>query len=448
MFAIKRKAPSDDGQFRGMKMPKIKGGAFNATSGGGYQSNHADIDHSVGTENSSEDVPDECNPHRDEDNDSGVSDNSKTLRDVFLPAERRIHRQAHPVSHDTKQRFLDEQVTFIILTRDNNKPDPYGSYSCTHGPCPWPAVARLYSEKFRIGQSAVGGAAMEKRARQRREEWMAARPDYPRTIMYAEKVKTVKSRAKPVKAIAKAEDQAERVRPRYTEPGCGVRVIDFNAVPPKPQNTSFHVGGWVPPDYVRNQADLTLYFSHPSTGVPNDARELVTIELVELNGQPCGHVRVPVHDIRKTSAFVSRELEQKNRIQITLACSSKDVIDRYVQCISPERLISLPDWDIASLAELYVVATQLEDDAVRSLVLERWRAVFRRGGEFELDTNDLNCIFSSTETGDPARDFWAALLCAGGVAEQIIELGDCHEALVVILEKLVGSVDGDSSSCH
>jgi hypothetical protein len=93
----------------------------------------------------------------------------------------------HTIAHmdrEAKQYRSDEQVGFIILTRDNNKPDAYGTVSETHGPLPWPGVAKAYNEKYKL---CVGPAAMEKRARQHRGAWMVKHPTYPTSIVYTKK---------------------------------------------------------------------------------------------------------------------------------------------------------------------------------------------------------------------------------------------------------------------
>lgn len=100
----------------------------------------------------------------------------------------------HTIAHmdrEAKQYRSDEQVGFIILTRDNNKPDAYGTVSETHGPLPWPGVAKAYNEKYKL---CVGPAAMEKRARQHRGAWMVKHPTYPTSIVYTKKTKTSQGR--------------------------------------------------------------------------------------------------------------------------------------------------------------------------------------------------------------------------------------------------------------
>ncbi|KAH7066857.1 hypothetical protein BKA63DRAFT_571256 [Paraphoma chrysanthemicola] len=428
MPTLKRKASFEHGQTEAGKLLKVSVTKQDKAAGHVDQGRTAQIEYCRANQPSTGD------PQEGVDNHITMSNSSKTPLDPAL---------SHPPP-TAKQILLDSQVSFIVQTRDNCKPDTYGTRSTTQGPLPWPAVAKLYSQKFRVGMPAVGGAAMEKRARQHRQKWMEARPQYPREIVYAAKSKTekaAKARGKGKGKVAgKAESQVERVPSREAEFGYE-EVIDFDAPVPRSQNTSLRTGGWVPPDHVRNKADLDLYLASSSTV---DAHEVVTIDIISLTGQACGQVCIPAHIVGRTSAFVSRELEEKHGLHITLACPSKVVIERYMQCISPVRPQSPPDWDGTALAELYVVATKLEDEFVRGLVLERWSVMVGRGGEVELDTAALDCMFNGTEMGDPAREFWAELICScEGVAEILVESGECHGELVEMIARGKRVFSGD-----
>ena len=55
------------------------------------------------------------------------------------------HRATPQGDKESLRREREEQVGFIILTRDNNKPDPYSTVSETHGPLPWSNVAKAYN---------------------------------------------------------------------------------------------------------------------------------------------------------------------------------------------------------------------------------------------------------------------------------------------------------------
>jgi hypothetical protein len=168
--------------------------------------------------------------------------------------------RAPDISQDAKQR--DEQISFIIITRDNNKPDPYGSLSTEYRPLPWPAVAKLYNARFGTN---ISMAAMEKRARKHREVWLAAHPNYPQVIQYADKVKCPKvniSRQKQIKQVVTGTSQENTVKGNEQ----GLYIIDYDLdAPIHSRLTTLRVGGWVPPDAVREQADLNNYFDYVPT---------------------------------------------------------------------------------------------------------------------------------------------------------------------------------------
>jgi hypothetical protein len=197
--------------------------------------------------------------------------------DQYLPSDSEgetstCHR-SDQISSDPKQRLLDEQVSFIILTRDNNKPSPYGAASTETKPLPWPAVSKLYNAKF---GTSVGSAAMEKRARKHRGTWIAARPGYPRDITYAKNVliavpregmnvpkPTVPCQNKAAGHVAEmirpedGSDEDDESEANVTEPS--VKGLKFRVARLESSYRSLQVGGWIPPDSVREAADINNY---------------------------------------------------------------------------------------------------------------------------------------------------------------------------------------------
>jgi hypothetical protein len=188
-------------------------------------------------------------------------------------AEPNTCRRSDRTTNDPKQRLLDDQVSFIILTRDNNKPSPYGAASTETRPLPWPAVSKLYNAKF---GTSVGSAAMEKRARKHRVDWMAACPGYPRDIIYAKNVLIAVPRGatKAPKPTVPCQNQAvghvaEMISPeddsdeddesedKVTEPSA--KVLRFEVARLESECRPLYVGGWIPPDSVREAADINNY---------------------------------------------------------------------------------------------------------------------------------------------------------------------------------------------
>jgi hypothetical protein len=197
---------------------------------------------------------------------------NETMSDVpYAPSDEDMdspepHGTSPEPPSDPKQRLLAEQVSFIIRTRDNNTPDPYGKQSHAYGPLPWPAVADAYNQAFRAGQPPLGGSAMEKRARHHRAAWTAARPDYPRRIVYSAKPTVpVATRPRvpmgtPVAPVAwppqghlsSSQAQAHELGAvkRAYENLVGRAAMAFGQ-----DSRASRVAGYVPPDEARN-ADL------------------------------------------------------------------------------------------------------------------------------------------------------------------------------------------------
>ena len=330
--------------------------------------------------------------------------------DIAPPMHRRSHRAMSPSSKAAKQRLLNEQVDFIIRTRDNFEADPNSTTSMTHGPLPWPAVAKLYNEKYGL---SLTPAAMEKRARQHRSVWLAEHPAHPRQIVYAKKIKVLPR-------VRRAKSDVEKKKPRGK-----TDVV---------QKKYARVTGWLPPDDVRNQADLSNY-TQRSAYVPESERvEWVSIDVVDADDSLLGNVQVRLKDIRKRSAWYRRELEGNMGVDVQLRCSSV-AVEWYVQCISAVSRFDLPD-DLALQMELYSIAAQLQDPQVCSLVMSCWRKLSEQSTELELDPGDVNNLFHSTESDDPARGFWAAAIHASGVGDQFLWVAGCHTALAAKLEEL------------
>jgi hypothetical protein len=204
---------------------------------------------------------------------------NETMSDVpYAPSDEDMdspepHGTSPEPPSEPKQRLLAEQVSFIIRTRDNNTPDPYGKQSRAYGPLPWPAVADAYNQAFRAGQPPLGWSAMEKRARHHRAAWMAARPDYPRRIGYSVKPTVpVAKRSRvpmgtPVAPLAwppreqPPQGQLSTSQAQAHELGAVKRayedLVGRAAMAFGQDSRASRVAGYVPPDEARN-ADLDV----------------------------------------------------------------------------------------------------------------------------------------------------------------------------------------------
>jgi hypothetical protein len=362
------------------------------------------------------------------------------------------------VSRKAKQDLLDEQVSFIITTRDNNKPDQYGRESSESGPLSWPAVAQAYNKVFRVDQLDIGSAAMEKRARQHREAWTAERPHYPRAIVYTGKSPVVKQIPRPMSKETQVQHATYTTATGtiHKEQGkgrCKTTVFDKSD---RMTERSSRVSGWVPPDEVRNQDPYGMIERELSARKPTQD-ETTAIEVYDAYHNHIGDISISTRDIVNSSALVARQREEKAglciHLQEPLQAPSTTAVEWYAACISPTQVRALPEQTInstnmtetgiahefANLVDLYNVATVLEDSHVRSLVMSRWQNMLRRDIELELDASMLERLFANTELGDPARMFWTEELHLAGLAEDIIQAGDYPDALVTMLEELVAS---------
>lgn len=391
--------------------------------------------------------------HGQSDNPSSHHDDEEMLDALDIEPEASqadlSHQPPRLTHRHNKQDLAEEQISFIIFTRDNNKPDPYGQYSSTHRPLPWPAVAQAYNKVFRVDQHAIGSAAMEKRARTHREAWMAVRPEYPRNIVYAKKDAAPKSKSSRREKV----EQVERITSTKKADTIGAaREIDHIATEVDTTarqllnhvaERSTRVAGWVPPDYIRNH-DLYDQVDEP------DDNEHTSIEVCNGSNRSLGIVRVCTRDLVRSSGLAARLWSNAldiHDVRIGLPGASTMAVHQYAACISPN-FTQLRDlcargmdksgtpyaWGFGALASLYNAATVLEDPNVRQLLLLQWQDFIDRGVKLELDLDALNSLFDTTTPGDPARSFWATALFSAGLYDETIHAGIFHRDLVMMLD--------------
>lgn len=315
------------------------------------------------------------------------------------------HRAMTSAQKYAKQQHLEEQVHFIIITRDNNKPNAYGTASTAHGPLTWAAVAKAYNEKYNV---SVTAAAMEKRVRQHRALWLSNHPNYPTTIVYAKKDKCLQTPC--------PDTSARERRDRSTHD-----LLDK-------RDANEHVAGWLPPDDIRNQSDMRSYIERGTainTGV-------VTIQILNGHGEPVDAISIDCHIFQKSACLLGRLRSSELTLEVQLNGSAVAAIQCYVVCASSHDLPPSPNQEIAnevSLIQLYCLAAQLEDDHVKGLVLDRWRMLADQAEEVELELDELDLLFDCTEDGDAARTFWVEAVCAAGLSEGLLTRKKCGIAL-------------------
>ncbi|KAI4624182.1 uncharacterized protein J4E87_005681 [Alternaria ethzedia] len=227
-----------------------------------------------------------------------LKDNNRVTQRAMLTTER-----------EGKQRHADEQVGFIIIKRDNNKPDAYGESSETYGPLPWPGVAEAYNKKYDM---SVGPAAMEKRARQHRPAWLAKHPGYPLKIMYAKKPKTQAIRRSKVAAL---HAQAPCVQ-AYTS-NQKIRMDKGEG-----SISNERIAGWMPPDAIRNRADVHNYIDD----LMSAHVEKVVLEVHDAHDSPSEVVIGGLEDLGSSSVVLQQLMAADSETTVQVECSSLEVV--------------------------------------------------------------------------------------------------------------------------
>ncbi|KAE8840964.1 hypothetical protein CFE70_004325 [Pyrenophora teres f. teres 0-1] len=328
---------------------------------------------------------------------------------------------------DSLRRKREEQVGFIILTSDNNKPDPYGTVSETNGPLPWSAVAKAYNERY--GKS-IAWAAMEKRVRQGRAVWMEKHPRYPSKIFYSQKVKEHYPEA--VVAFARSGGTIGNRKQNHNFLELG--NLQDGVVPNDPYNDC--IRGWIPPDHIRNLADLHNYADEALSTLTNK----VSIDVYDNQQIRVGSVIADREDVCINSPVLGQLLDNNTDTQVQLHCWPLGLIEHYAECVSFRGPAQLPKpifGDAASVIELYCFAAQVQDGHVRGLVLDHWRGLLRENAEINLELEDLNLLFNNTELDDPARKFWTATVCMAGLADRVLGMNGCHYALIADSQEMM-----------
>ncbi|KAF2247310.1 hypothetical protein BU26DRAFT_597192 [Trematosphaeria pertusa] len=343
-----------------------------------------------------------------------------------------------------REKLIAEQLEFVIHARDNNMPDPYGTNSTTTGKLHYPEVAKLYNERFGL---KVGAAAMEKRYRTRIDKYCEVHPSYPRNIKYAKKDPAAKRAPKDIAAARQPQPDANNAR----------EVREVKKQPPKKPRRKVYQ----PPEELREAADLIRYVEDQWNDRDAEHPEWLHILVEDGHRRQLGNVLVRSNDLLKTSDWYAKEREHTRVQRVTIRGLPRLAIERYVQCVSSEGTLALPEfdfalaqfrkmggriehrpacfrisWDIDGLIDLYSVATLLKDDIVRNLVMDRWRSEFLSGGELKIDPSHLNNLFATTEAGDPAQSFWAVSIHSLGLAEEICSGTGWNDRLVAKLNFL------------
>ncbi|EDU43491.1 hypothetical protein PtrSN002B_003141 [Pyrenophora tritici-repentis] len=269
--------------------------------------------------------------------------------DIPVHSQRSAPRPMPVKDKDLLKREREEQAGFIILIRDNNKPDPYGTVSETHGPLPWSAIAKAYNERY--GKS-IASAAMEKRVRQGRAVWMEKHLTYPSKIIYSKKVKE----RYPEAVVAFAQSDGILGNPKQNHNF--LRANDLQDGVGSNDSYNDWIGGWIPPDHVRNLADLHNYADEALFTLP----EKVSIDVYDNQQIQIGSVIANRKDLLMNSSVFRQLLDHNISTQVQLQCWPLGLIERYAECVSFKEIAQLPNRifrDGASAIELYCFAVQV-----------------------------------------------------------------------------------------
>lgn len=349
-------------------------------------------------------------------------------------AHRITQRAVLTMEREVKQCHADEQVGFIIIKRDNNKPDAYGASSETYGPLPWPRVAEAYNKKYEM---SVGPAAMEKRARQHRLAWLSKHPTYPLKIVYAKRPKAQPVRRSKVNALhaqvpcVQANTDKQRIR--------GPNEISHADRPQMRADktegsiSNERIAGWMPPDAIRNRADVHHYIDDLMSAN-------VGMVVVEVYNAHDSLSEVVIGDLKcpgSSSVVLQQLMDADNETTVHVECSSLEIVQWYVQCSSAGCLTKAPaDFHRgkSSLIHLYCFAAQLQDDHVCGLVLAMWRSLAKKNAEMDLSVDNMNLLFETIHYEDPARQFWIDFAHRAKLAPELVKMSGCDTEFTAAIQ--------------
>jgi hypothetical protein len=350
---------------------------------------------------------------------------------------------------------LKDELEFVIHTRDNNKPNPWGTHSTTYGPLSHSEVASLYNIKYgkKVGATAVG-----KRYLSGYKQYCDAHPEYPRKIHYAEKPEGwIKPKEKSVKPTRRLRADRSRDEDDDSEDSDEQTSPTRKSAKETRAYNKYGYGALKPPASVTEAADMDKYFEARKPIRADEYATWITLVAEDRLSRTaqCGSVDISLAHIRQSSRLCASYLEQTTGLEICIVDIPKRIIELYASTISPVKQMRLPDyyftlrqyfntdktiehrpvvsrmeWIVTELTDLYALATQLEDDHVRNLVMNHLSDTCRDEDEIEIDEVVLNKLFNSTERYDRCRAFWIHVLHEQGMAEVIVNGEGFHPDLI------------------
>ncbi|KAF2277195.1 uncharacterized protein EI97DRAFT_457903 [Westerdykella ornata] len=269
------------------------------------------------------------------------------------PAAASIDKSSkNPKNEDNKNW---DEIEFIIHTRDNNLPNPFGPRSSTTGPLPWEEVARRYNAHFgKTAKTLVRWPACEKRYRVNIEEYRLRRPDYPARsdIIYASKrSKTKGGSQKTSQIVAYGQGSTSRSSGHSSQlaiqadknGGLTQAVFQTGIAITETQASHGTISYKAPKKRVGPFAEESKGIGHPDFyleyGGPvtkEDYEKWCIIEILSSNGLRCGSVHVPLSELRANSDVIEAELRHDRIVGVTLESQgfSKSTLELFMQCLS------------------------------------------------------------------------------------------------------------------
>ena len=157
----------------------------------------------------------------------------------------------------------------------------------------------------------------------------------------------------------------------------------------------------------------------------------VKLLLIEDSEGFVGQVAIRSEHLKSSHEYLELR-ECKIVEQIQLSGFSLKTLERYVQSISPKRLSHLPqydvsirrgrpededgialceaiEWNFEDIVKLYSLATELQDDHVRNLILDHWREELQSGSIYKMVPSELKMLYNRYPADDFAVAFWKTM---------------------------------------
>lgn len=312
--------------------------------------------------------------------------------------------------------ILWEQLKDIVFLKENfvaDPSDPKGTRSLTTGPRTNQQLVDEYNKLWGANGTKTAGPkdvvpeACMKRYRRDKADVYTAFPNHPQTIEYADKDgnRASSSRSTISKTLSKSGAKTSNVSGLSGVVAVASTSVEMegnriqNTISSDPSQSAI----------IQRQADdsqglsaneIGRDFDSKTDGEEEEDQDATAnwVRLIVLNGKdkPDGDI-VAIRDTHLRSSRIYRDdFDTQARAEITIRGFKLDIVRKYADCISPKLLSSLPEfdfslkfargeagwmtvpdvkrieWTLENTISLYELASLLEDDHVRNLVIDHW----------------------------------------------------------------------------